>query len=335
MLDGKRNLYECYVISNFMLKRQSNFKETAGLVSSFKKLAQYGYYNIKYAGELTEADLQTALKALGVKSSDKVVVHSSYGSLGAVAGGPQTVVQTLIDCFGKKGLLMMPSFNFPYYMGRNDDEFFDVKNTPSCVGVISDEFRKHPEVVRSLNPSHSIAVYGKKNFHWIADHHKVRTMGQDSPLGKLEKADGYALMISCPDSVTFMHVAEMTNNVHCLGQRTEEFNTRLPDGSIKKIRTWGWRGATCQAYSRKAIYDYLRKHGLITEVMVRHSLWQFFKLSDYRKAYEKTVLRGKFGCMQCSVLPRQVKNTVPSDWDNRKQCPRSNSTAFTGDWSAE
>ena len=58
-----------------MLKRQSNFKETAGLVSSFKKLAQYGYYNIKYAGELTEADLQTALKALGVKSSDKVVCN--------------------------------------------------------------------------------------------------------------------------------------------------------------------------------------------------------------------------------------------------------------------
>jgi aminoglycoside N3'-acetyltransferase len=220
-------------------------------------------------------------------------------------------------------------------MGKNNDEYFDVCSTPSCVGIISDEFRKHPEVVRSLNPSHSMAVYGKKNFDWIKDHHKVRTMDFDSPLGKLESADGHALMISCPDSVTFMHVVEMTNNVHCLGQRSEEFNTRLPDGRIEKIRTWGWRGGTCQAYSRKAIYDYLRKHGLITEVMVRHSLWQFFKLSDYRKAYEKTVLRGKFGCMQCSVLPRQVKNTVPSDWDKTQQSPRKNTTAFIGDWTAE
>jgi hypothetical protein len=159
-------------------------------------------------------------------------------------------------------------------------------------------------------------------------------MGQDSPLGKLEDADGYALMIGCADSVTFMHVVEMTNDVHCLGQRSEEFNVKLPDGRVEAVRTWGWRGGSCRAYSRKAIFGYLRKHGLITEVMVRHSLWQFFKLSDYRKAYEKTVLRGKYGCMQCPVLPRQVKNTVISDWDPEKNEVRKNTTAFTGDWEA-
>ena len=332
LLDGKRNLYEAYTISNFMLKKRSNFMETAGLVSYYKKLAAYGYYSVKYAEALTVEDLQAALQALDVKPTDKMVVHSSYGSLGGVQGGPAAVVKTLIDHCGKKGLLMMPSFNFPYYMGKNEDKFFDIKNTPSCVGVITDEFRKHPDVVRSLNPSHSMAVYGKKNFHWIADHHKTRTMDQNSPLGKLESADGYALMISCPDSVTFMHVVEMTNNVHCLGQRSEEFNTLLPDNRVEKIRTWGWRGGTCQAYNRKAIFDYLRKHNLITEVMVRHSIWQYFKLSDYRKAYEKTVLRGKFGCMQCSVLPRKVANTVVSDWDNTKKCVRSRTSAFTGDW---
>ncbi len=226
----------------------------------------------------------------------------------------------------------MPSFNFPYYLKRNDDEFFDILETPSCVGVITDEFRRRKDVFRSLNPSHSIAVYGKKNFHWVSDHHKTLTMGQDSPLGKLESAGGYALMISCPDSVTFMHVVEMTNQVHCLGRRSEEFNTKLPDGSIKKIRTWGWRGNQCMAYNRKAIFDYLRKHGLITEVMVRHSLWQFFKLSDYRKAYLKTVLHAKFGCMQCQVLPRKVENTCISDWQDSKNSVRSNTTAFTGDW---
>ena len=334
LLDGKRNLYEAYIISKFMLRQKADFKETALLVASFKKFAQYGYYTIKYADELTQDDLIAALQALEVKNSDKVVVHSAYGSLGGVQGGPAAVAKVLADYCGKKGLLMMPSFNFPYYMGRNNDEYFDVKNTPSCVGIISDEFRKLPEVVRSLNPSHSMAVYGKKNFHWISDHHKVRTMGQDSPLGKLEDADGYALMIGCADSVTFMHVVEMTNNVHCLGQRSEEFNVKLPNGKVEAVRTWGWRGGSCRAYSRQAIFGYLRKHGLITEVMVRHSLWQFFKLSDYRKAYEKTVLRGKFGCMQCPVLPRQVKNTVPSDWDPEKGEVRKNTSAFTGDWEA-
>ena len=157
-------------------------------------------------------------------------------------------------------------------------------------------------------------------------------MDQDSPLGKLEKAKGYALMIGCPDSVTFMHVVEMTNNVHCLGKRTEEFAVKLPDGRVENIRTWGWRSGSCPAYNRNKIFNYLRKHKLIKEVMVRHSLWQFFKLSDYRKAYKKVVLQSKCGCMQCNIQPRVVKNTVASDWNNKKNKVNKDTTAFTGDW---
>ena len=336
LLDGKRNLYEVYVISCFMLKTAIDFKATAGLVAFFKKLAPYGYYEIKYADELTAGDLSAALKALDVKSTDKMIVHSAFGSLGGVQGGPKTVVQTLIDHCGKKGVLMMPSFDFPYYLGRNDDTYFDLQNTPSSVGVVTDEFRKHPEVTRSLNPSHSIAVYGKKNFHWVTDHHLHLCMGQKSPLGKLEEAGGYALMIGCPASVTFMHVVEMTNNAHCLGKRTEEFNTKLPDGRIVPVRTWGWRGGSCRAYNTEAIFDYMRKHNMVAEVMVRHCLVQYFKLSDYRKAYEKVVIfNKKHGCVACGVLPRSVANTVVSDWDSENECIRKNTTAYTGDWDGE
>ena len=333
LLDGKRNLYEAYVISCFMLKKAVDFKETAGLLAFFKKLAQYGYYEIKYAGEVTTDDISAALDALGVEEDHKLVVHSAYGTLGGVQGGPAAVVKTLVERCGKKGVLMMPAFDFPYYLGRNDDEFFDVKNTPSSTGIISEEFRKLPEVSRSLNPSHSIAVYGKKNFHWVADHHKTLCLGQKSPLGKLEDADGYALMIGCPSAVTFMHVVEMTNRVHCLGMRTEEFNTRLPDGRIVPVRTWGWRGGSCRAYKTGEVFDYMRKHNMVVEVMVRHCLLQYFKLSDYRKAYEKMVIfRKNTGCVACDILPRVAPHTVRSDWDNEKGCVRSSSNTFNGDW---
>ena len=336
LLDGKRNLYEAYVISCFMLKNTIDFKATAGLVAFFKKLAPYGYYEIKYADEISAEDFSAALKALDVKNNDKLIVHSAFGTLGGVQGGPKTVVQTLIDHCGKKGVLMMPSFDFPYYLGRNDDEYFDVKDTPSSVGVVTDEFRKHPEVTRSLNPSHSIAVYGKKNFHWVTDHHQTLCMGQKSPLGKLEDAGGYALMIGCPSAVTFMHVVEMTNNVHCLGMRSEEFNTKLPDGRIVPVRTWGWRNGSCRAYNTEAIFDYMRKHNMVNEVMVRHSLLQYFKLSDYRKAYEKVVIfNRKRGCIACGLLPRVAPHTVVSDWDPENECIRKNTTAFTEDWDGE
>jgi hypothetical protein len=77
----------------------------------------------------------------------------------------------------------------------------------------------------------------------------------------------------------------------------------------------------------------MRKKGWITEVMVRHSLWQYFKLSDYRKAFEKVVLRNPDkGCMACDILPRVFKNTVPSDWDSENEVVRRNTSAFVGDW---
>ena len=336
LLDGKRNLYEVYVISKFMLKESVDFKETAGLVAYFKRTAPYGYYDIKYADELSCDDIVAALKALEVKSNDKLIVHSAYGQLGGVKGGPAAVAQTLIDYCGKKGVLMMPSFNFPYYLGRSSDEYFDVKETPSSVGAISEEFRKHADVTRSLNPSHSIAVYGRKNFHWVTDHHQTLCLGEKSPLGKLEAADGYTLTIGCPAAVTFMHVVEMTNRTHCLGMRTEEFKTKLPDGRIVNTRTWGWRGGSCRAYKTEEVFDYMRKHNMVNEVMVRHCLFQYFKLSDYRKAYEKMVIfRKNTGCVACNILVRNAPHTVPSDWDSEKGCIRKNTTAFTEDWDGE
>ena len=167
----------------------------------------------------------------------------------------------------------------------------------------------------------------------MADHHKTLCLGQKSPLGKLEDADGYALMIGCPSAVTFMHVVEMTNRVHCLGMRTEEFNTRLPDGRIVPVRTWGWRGGSCRVYKTEEVFDYMRKHNMVVEVMVRHCLLQYFKLSDYRKAYEKMVIfRKNTGCVACDILPRVAPHTVRSDWDNEKGCVRSSSNTFNGDW---
>ncbi len=334
LLDGQRTLWEANVIANFMLRRKARFSEPTGLVQYFKKLEAYGYCEITEAPALTAAELEDGLQALGVKHDDALVVHSAFSSLGGVVGGPRTVAETLARYCGKNGVLMMPSFNFPYYMGRSADEYFDVAQTPSCVGAVTEEFRKLPGVVRSLNPSHSMAVFGRKNFAWIADHHRTLTMGADSPLGKLEKAGGYALMIGCSGAVTFMHVVETTNRVHCLGYRNEEFQVKLPDGRIVPVRTWGWRSGSCRGYSQTAIFDWLRKHRKLREVMVRHSCWRYFKLSDYRKAYEKVVLRGPRGCMQCPNLPRVAPHCVPSDWDWDTQAVRPESTAFTGDWQA-
>lgn len=332
LLNGRRSLYEAYIISTFLRQSTKDEAECGKILETVKLLAAENRCSLRYAPELTAEDLSHALAALEIPADVKMVVHSGYASLGGVAGGPAAVARALISHCGKSGVLMMPSFDFPYYLRKNDDAFFDLLETPSCVGAVTDEFRKLPGVYRSLNPSHSIAVYGKNNFHWIKDHHKTLTMGKDSPLGRLESSGGYALMIHCPDSVTFMHVVETSHRVHCLGYRNEEYFTRLPDGTLKKIRTWGWRNGECPAYDREKIFAFLREKGLIREIMVRHSLWQFFKLADYRQAYENTVIHGADGCVSCPLAPRQTPDNVDPDWDWENSCVNAGSSAFTGDW---
>lgn len=331
LLDGKRTLYEAMTVADFLLGRKAAPGEAAGLVEYFTRLARYGYYELVKAPILSRGELRRALKELGLRHDYRVVVHSAYGALGGVDGGPLAAAETLVDYLGKEGILLMPSFNFPYYNGRRDDPYFDVAATPSCVGAISEEFRKMPGVCRSLNPSHSMAVWGREHFDWISDHHRTLAMGGDSPLGKLERGDGWALLIGCPDAATFMHVVETTNRVHCLGYRNEEFRTRLPDGRVVPVRTWGWRGGVCPAYDTAAIFARLRRKGVLREAMLRHAHLMLFKLADYRKAYER-LLRGPKGCMSCPILPRVVPHCVASDWDWETMAVSPETTAFVGDW---
>ena len=332
LLNGRRTLYEAYVITTFLRDVPKDDGECRAVLEVIRELAADQRCSLRRAPELTAGDLLNALKKLDIPADVKMVVHSSCASLGGISGGAAAVARTLIDYCGSTGTLMMPSFDFPYYLRKNDDTCFDLENTPSCVGAITDEFRKLPGVFRSLNPSHSIAVYGAHNIPWIADHHQTLTMGKDSPLGKLESSGGYALMIHCPDSVTFMHVVETSHRVHCLGYRNEEYLTRLPDGELKKIRTWGWRNGECPAYDREKNFAFLRENGLIREIMVRHSLWQFFKLADYRNAYEKVVIHGRNGCISCPLMPRETPDNVPSDWNWETSAPDPETTAFTGEY---
>ena len=59
----------------------------------------------------TKADLQSYLEALGVEAGDMLFIHSSFKSLGPVAGGAQTVVDALQAAVGSDGLILMPSFH--------------------------------------------------------------------------------------------------------------------------------------------------------------------------------------------------------------------------------
>ena len=55
-------------------------------------------------------------KRIGLSTGDTVLVHSSFKSFGGVEGGPQTVIDALKQVLGVKGTLIVPRFNFDFFL---------------------------------------------------------------------------------------------------------------------------------------------------------------------------------------------------------------------------
>jgi len=136
-----------------------------------------------------DRDLARDLRGLGVVEGDRLAVHSSYKAIGPVDGGPAAVVRALMGAVGEGGTLLMPVFNEP-------PDLFCLDETASTCGIITEMFRKMPDVSRSLHPTHSVAAWGK-DAEWIASaHEEGRTaLGVDSPFDRLSTRGGKILLL--------------------------------------------------------------------------------------------------------------------------------------------
>ena len=115
------------------------------------------------------------------KSGDILVVQSSYKGLGKLNGGPQAVVNALLEVVGKNGTLIMPAYNFNCW---TESHYFDAKETPSNVGVIPETFRLTPGVRRTKHPIHCLSVFGKLQ-HELCEMEYEHSFGEDSVFAKL------------------------------------------------------------------------------------------------------------------------------------------------------
>jgi aminoglycoside 3-N-acetyltransferase len=174
----------------------------------------------------TAATLGSDLRALGLNSGDTVLVHSSAGSLGFVAGGSQAVVQALLDVLGPDGTLVVPTHtpdnSDPAGWGnppvpaswwpviREQAPGFDRARTPSrWMGVIAETVRTWPGALRTDHPQVSFAALGAQAAEVTRVHQLDDALGERSPLGAIYRLDGKVLLLGCGhDSNTSLHLAE-------------------------------------------------------------------------------------------------------------------------------
>ncbi|GEK91920.1 AAC(3) family N-acetyltransferase [Alkalibacterium kapii] len=155
----------------------------------------------------TKVSLINDLKKLDINSKGTLLVHSSFKSIGEVEGGPDTVLDSL-STYMKEGLLVLPTHTWEYI--DKDNPVFDVLQSPSNVGMLTERFRKRESVYRSEHPTHSVAALGKDAKEFTEGEYKHDTpCARGSVWGKLLDRSAQILLIGVDlTKNTFIHGVE-------------------------------------------------------------------------------------------------------------------------------
>jgi aminoglycoside 3-N-acetyltransferase len=204
--------------------------------------------------------LVSDLKALGIQCGDVVIVHSSLSSMGFVEGGAETVILALEEVIGEEGTLMFPTFTY-----ADPTHKFSVFDSEVCVGKIPNTFRGMPGVIRSVNPTHSVAAWGKLSKEITEKHYLDRTpFGDNSPYARLAELGGKILMLGCSLlKMSYLHrIEEEAGALYCLHDTLIDHEVTDYDGNTY-IMKYTRHGFTKK--DRKYAQKYTRCTDVLTE----------------------------------------------------------------------
>ncbi|WP_297633959.1 AAC(3) family N-acetyltransferase [uncultured Clostridium sp.] len=175
---------------------------------------------------VTKSFLIKKFNEIGLKKGDKILVHSKLSSLGWVAGGARTVVDSLMEVIGEEGTIAMPTHSGdlvdPVFWGnppvpnewfetiRDEMPAFDREKTETYgMGKIVENFRCRGDVLRSYHPTVSFSAWGREAEEVTKEHTLEYSLGEGSPLKKMYELNFKVLFIGVEYDVnTAFHLSE-------------------------------------------------------------------------------------------------------------------------------
>jgi aminoglycoside 3-N-acetyltransferase len=217
-------------------------------------------------------DLQQLLRKLGLTRGDVVLVHSSLDHFEGFTGKPRDILTALQEVVGIEGTLLMPTLPFTgsavEYVSQT--ALFDLVKTPSRMGLLTELFRRSPGVVRSVHPTHPVAVWGARADEMTAGHHLANTpCGRQTPYRRLLERQGKILFLGTDIEVmTFFHTIE------------EEIESRMPFSPFTKqvfsLKSRDQYGNTLETHTRlfDPMYSRRRRLDLLIPVLKEGGSWK-------------------------------------------------------------
>lgn len=265
--------------------------------------------------------LLAELRKLGVSPGDAVMVHSSFSAAHGFRGSIDDLIAVLLEAVGENGHLLMVSL--PY----RDSSFaylqrlrrFDVRKTPSMMGMVSELFRRRPGVLRSLHPTHPILVHGPRAEWFVRDHaRQVHPCGPDTPFDRLVQAGGKVLFVNAGfPTYTFFHYLE-----HLVGPRLpfpvytqEVFEVPVVDalGQPGTVRTHVYEPGTI-ARRRFPIFErWIREQGLIRTAKLGVTTLELVHVRDTIECVTAKAEQGQFFYDMSGLQPMSGQRRADQD----------------------
>jgi len=247
-------------------------------------------------------DLVRALRAVGIRSGDTVMVHAGFESHHGFRGSIESANNAFLDAVGPRGNLLMISM--PYRSSSVEYlrklKCFDVRRTPSAMGLMSEFFRRRDDVLRSAHPTHPILACGPQA-EWLLEGHEqcIYPCGPGTPFDKLVQIGGKVAFFNVPFTVfTFFHFLEdrVSANLDFPIYMDTRFEAQVIDrtGQPLTVRTFAFRREAIERRRPQMLEKWLRDRGLIRRVRVGASVLMLVDLREVVSVVDEMAQRGMY-----------------------------------------
>ncbi|MBN1796890.1 MAG: AAC(3) family N-acetyltransferase [Sedimentisphaerales bacterium] len=210
--------------------------------------------------------LMEDLKRLGIKRGDNVVARVALSKIGLVEGGPQTVIDSLIDTVGPEGSIFALSFTLIYKLplSEKNKQMIFKPDSPTYTGAFNTCMLKQPKAIRSRHPNCSFVGIGPIAEEILSKH------GPDSPsfdpVHKLARYDNSEMLllgtVDQSPGITTVHVAQNILDFKNKFAGRYGVNYRDTDGTVKCYVRNDVGGCSMGFYK---FYEYYRKENAVSE----------------------------------------------------------------------
>jgi aminoglycoside 3-N-acetyltransferase len=247
-------------------------------------------------------ELVRALRAVGVEPGDSVMLHSAFEPHHGFRGTSQDAIDAFLAALGPQGNLLMVSL--PYRSSSLDYlsklKVFDVRRTPSAMGLVSEFFRRRAGVVRSCHPTHPVLTYGPLAEWFIEGHERcLYPCGPGTPFDRLLQSGGKVAFFNVPFVYfTFFHYLEhlVSANLSFPLYVEPPFDVAVIDRHGEKlvVRTHAFSREAIRRRRFEVLESALRDRGLIRKTRVGASVLLLVDLREVVSAVKEMTRQGVY-----------------------------------------